>query len=120
MWAWVRGRLTSRHAPSHPVCAGTLVDACDVDSVMRLVRVHERGDGADGLLQRLTRTFSTFRPTDRVMQRLSLFQQALQGMGNDEEYCVVTAHCAAIVALCQEQEHARPITRTRSLRLDGP
>lgn len=103
MWTtlWIRIKTFWSYAKAASSPRGTLVDACDVPSIVKLVHVHEKGDGVDALLSRLTRTFATFPPTEPVMQRLSLFQQALQGSGDKGEYSVITALIAAQVALCE-------------------
>ena len=87
--------LLYRKTRARRVRPGTVVDARDVDSVVQLVRSQDRGDGTDALVERLTRVYRLFPPTEDVMQRLSLFQQTHQGEGGLREFCVTTAFVVA-------------------------
>lgn len=84
-------------------CFGTLVDACDAISVVKLVQLHSRPcESTDELVKRLVCTFDTFRPTEQVMRRLSLMHNAYMGEGGLTEFSVATAHAAAIVSVMEE------------------
>jgi hypothetical protein len=95
-----------------------LVDpTCAADAV-RLVRViagrASRSMDMDTLSDRLERVFRTFRPTERTLRHLSLMQQQTEGMGNEEEFCVVLLF--SIAMLCVTPTIVPP-TRVSSMPL---
>lgn len=74
----------------------TLVDVCDIASVESLVRKLDSGNGTDDLLQRLTRIYERFPPSEKIMRRLSLMQQEYNGHGTLVEFCII---CVYIVTM---------------------
>lgn len=95
-----------------PVSQLTLMDAPDAASVVRLVRLADRGQGADDLVERLDRFFSRFPPDEKIMRRLSLMQQACQGCGDLHEFCVTCVYMVATEVLC----HPLPMVPPRHTR----
>jgi hypothetical protein len=83
-------------SPDDPTLRGlTLVDAPSPADVERLVRLLDRGDGADELAVRLEQLYHTFPPDERVLRRLSLAQQAAARTGGAREYCLTLVYVVA-------------------------
>lgn len=98
MWAVCGACRRDDRAAARRRCTGTLVDAVDVDDVVRLVRIGcGRRGGSEHLVTTIVRLLMTFLPNERVLRRLSLMQQRVAGSGGREEYAVLT-----VFALAQE------------------
>lgn len=115
---WYRHRR-----PTRPEAAGAapgvevavVVDAVDLASVRRLVRMCERGDGTDGLADRMWRLYDTFPPTPRTVSRLLVLHGEHDGQGGEDEFCIVSVLGVARL----HAETARPRLR-RSVRKSAP
>lgn len=94
--------------------AGTLLDAADATSVVRLVRLLSSHDGgADELADRLTRLFAHLPPDEYLMRRLSLLHQR-QGDGGEADFCVALVYMTATESLLRG--HSTTTTRRRFSR----
>lgn len=95
-----------------------LVDPTCMADTVRLVHLISRERvgvvDADTLASRLERIFTTFRPTERTLQRLSIMQQSVAGLGNEEEFCIVLVFTIAMLCACKDAERPK-IRRTVSL-----
>lgn len=100
--------LARRYGARPPPPPRTLVDAADAASVESLVRAVDGGGGADELAARLEQVFRRFPPSERVMRRLSLLDQAHARDGGARAYCIVCVYAVATHVLCHG---ARPPDR---------
>jgi len=94
--AWYVHKKRTVSSTSNTV--GTLVDAYTPESVEALIRILDRGKGADDLAQRVERLLQTFPPDERMLRRLSLMQQKYQGLGNAREYSVTLLFAIAMLS----------------------
>ena len=107
--------LCARRGDGRRCSGGTLVDAVNAESVQRLVRLLDQGRGADALVARIERVLSVFPPSETIMRRLSLMQQAYEGEGGAREYAVACVYMVATKVVLEGCARApRKATRARS------
>lgn len=77
----------------------TSIDAIDINSVEKLVRKMDTGNGTDDIMLGLSKLYDIFLPTEHMMRRLSLMHQNLSNTGNLHEFCVTCVYIAAMESL---------------------
>jgi hypothetical protein len=89
-----------------------MIDAPDALAVLRLVRtVGKDSAPTEALLDRLESILARFPPSERVMQRLSLMQQAHDRAGDEVEFALVCMQMAAWRVLLDGPRRRRPRRR---------
>jgi hypothetical protein len=86
------------------------------DEAVALVARFERGDGTDGLAQRLEAAMRRFPPEEADMRRLSLLQQRHAGAHDQREFCVTLLYAIAqdVVAAVATPSSVVVVRRVRS------
>ena len=95
----------------------TILDATDAESIVALVRRIDAGTGSDGLVERLSRVYATFRPTHAYMAHLSLSQQAHASDGGLLGFCYTTLYVAASESINSDVPRVARLARSASCPL---
>jgi hypothetical protein len=86
----------------------TIIDCHSVDEIVSLVKLVSSHGGTDELVERLERLFITFPPDDSTLQRVSIFQQQTQGLGNELEFCCTMLHVVLLNHVVNHQMRTMP------------
>ena len=92
------------------------VDVMSSDDAVHLVRsLSSATSDTNEIAERVERTLRRFPPDERVMRRLSTFQQRVHGEGGEREFCVVTVFMIASLCIGDGVHRPLPPRRTNSL-----
>jgi len=118
-WAWYyyHRRRTAPRAWRHVGTATCCLDAASIEDAVVLVRRCAGGaSDACAIAERLERVYDRFPPDERLLRRLSTFQQLVEGEGGEREFCVVTVYMIASLCAARAPPGTRRVERiARSL-----